>query len=163
MATDKRNLAEVYFARTYAWVRAEGELDRAILRAIGVADTDKDDWPCDDLWYDEYDGSFELGAVEPGFTLTPEMGAEIEKVGFRHGWLNFKDGTAKHYQGPGWGGTSGSSHSASRHSKREIARLRSQLVAARRTIGFFASVIKGGEPWTETCEKALAEAMGQSG
>jgi len=27
-----------------------------------------------------------------------------------------------------------------------------------RTVGFFASVIKSGEPWTEDCETAYADA-----
>ncbi len=31
----------------------------------------------------------------------------------------------------------------------------------RATVGFFASVIKSGEPWTEHCEKALREALGE--
>jgi hypothetical protein len=40
-----------------------------------------------------------------------------------------------------------------REDAREAAR---QL---RRTIGFFASVIKSGEPWTEICEQAYKHAL----
>lgn len=46
-----------------------------------------------------------------------------------------------------------------------IAELRSATAArneARRTLGFFASVIKSGEPWTDTCAADYDRAMGRA-
>lgn len=43
------------------------------------------------------------------------------------------------------------------HDQRE--KVESALKAAQRCLGFFRSVIKSGEPWTNTCEKEFATAM----
>ncbi len=40
----------------------------------------------------------------------------------------------------------------------ELKRLRSQLAEAQRTVAFFASVIKSGEPWTSDCAAAFDRA-----
>lgn len=45
---------------------------------------------------------------------------------------------------------------------RNLAAQVGALVEAQRTVGFFASVIKSGEPWTDECEKALRAALGAS-
>jgi hypothetical protein len=37
----------------------------------------------------------------------------------------------------------------------EVANLRAERLALRQAVAFFASVIKSGEPWTETCERTL--------
>ena len=41
-----------------------------------------------------------------------------------------------------------------------IADLERQLAEARRCLGFFASVIKSGEPWTNTCQREYDKALG---
>ena len=43
--------------------------------------------------------------------------------------------------------------------RREIANLRAERVALRQAVAFFASAVKRGEPWTETCERALRRVM----
>jgi hypothetical protein len=42
---------------------------------------------------------------------------------------------------------------------REIS-LAGELAIAKRTVGFFASVIKSGEPWTETCQREYDAVFG---
>lgn len=44
--------------------------------------------------------------------------------------------------------------------KTEIEALRNAHSQALSTVSFFASAIKAGQPWTETCEDALRAAMG---
>jgi len=41
----------------------------------------------------------------------------------------------------------------------EVISLQSKLENGRKAVGFFASVIKSGEPWSEACEQALREAL----
>lgn len=38
---------------------------------------------------------------------------------------------------------------------------RQQIADLKRCLGFFASVIKSGEPWTETCQQEYDKAMGR--
>ena len=43
--------------------------------------------------------------------------------------------------------------------KAELETLKKATDEMRECLGFFASVIKSGEPWTETCEKAIADIL----
>jgi hypothetical protein len=38
--------------------------------------------------------------------------------------------------------------------KAKVAQLEQELAVAHQTIGFFSSVIKSGEPWTQQCQAA---------
>ena len=41
----------------------------------------------------------------------------------------------------------------------EILQLRSKVYRMQTALGFFSSVIKSGEPWTETCEREYRAAL----
>ena len=43
----------------------------------------------------------------------------------------------------------------------DVDKMQTDLAYAREAVGFFASVIKSGEPWTSTCQQALDRAMGR--
>lgn len=50
-----------------------------------------------DVTYDYYDRSFELKDVEVGFNLIEDHCDKFVALGFDHCWLNYTDGSQKHY------------------------------------------------------------------
>lgn len=49
------------------------------------------------------------------------------------------------------------------HGEAVIAAAQKRVGQLQGTVAFFASVIKSGEPWTQTCEDALRAALKESG
>lgn len=46
------------------------------------------------------------------------------------------------------------------HLKARVETAEAKAARLKRCLGFFASVIKSGEPWTETCEREYRAALG---
>lgn len=72
---------------------AEERMDDAIVTACGASPDDVSTWPFDDIDYDPYDSSFELGGCTDGWeppTLTVFWG-----MGFQCCWLRYTDGTER--------------------------------------------------------------------
>jgi hypothetical protein len=55
------------------------------------------EWPFDDYHFDSYDSSFELDSCRADFKLTPEQQKKFWELGFWRCWLNYPDGTERHY------------------------------------------------------------------
>jgi hypothetical protein len=85
------NLADQLFDATFAQRRAEDAFIDAAMAIVG----DHEWWQ--DLSWDWYDRSFEFVGVTVGQDLTDEQLAAFGALGFSQCWLNYTDGTERHY------------------------------------------------------------------
>lgn len=90
-------LAQRVFDAITAKIRAEDEFCDAALAILGVAVDRFEAWPFDDFHFDHYDTSFEFNECRHDFTLSPEQRSQFWDMGFSRCWLNYPDGSERHY------------------------------------------------------------------
>lgn len=95
--------AEDYFAADHnARVKEEWLVD-ALLTACDIGPQHPDDWPLDDITFDDYDYSFEFRGVAPGWAPTSEQMMACFALGFARCWICYTDGMERYYA-PGFMG-----------------------------------------------------------
>jgi hypothetical protein len=93
--TPKKEMAEPTVADRlwdvwHGYHTAESDAEDAIMDAY------EGDCGCTRIAFDDYDGSFELKGVTPGWTPTPETLAAWWAAGFDRCWICYSDGTERY-------------------------------------------------------------------
>jgi hypothetical protein len=91
MTETRTGLADRMFDATLARGQAEDQFIDSLEEIVG----DHEWWA--DLTWDWYDRSFELHGVAVGQDLTDEQLVAFAGMGFVQCWLNYTDGTERHY------------------------------------------------------------------
>jgi hypothetical protein len=89
------NVADEMFAAIRACEVARDSVTDAIGTALGFTWIDAP--PCSDITFDEYDLSFELMDVPPGFRANKAQCIKLFEMGFHKFWFNHTDGTETCY------------------------------------------------------------------
>jgi len=89
------SLASQLFAAIYQKTSLEDLFSSSTLEIFGI---DKDaGWPFAEFDFDPYDSSFELHGCQESLTLTAEQRDKFWELGFSRCWLNYANGTERHY------------------------------------------------------------------
>lgn len=107
----------------------ECELDNALLRALGADPEAPGNWPCGDIGYDSYDGSFELWGTRDEFMPTDAQLDAIWALGFARGWICYRDGTEIYVSATARGERKASHHDPKAEAKRQERQHRRHLAA----------------------------------
>jgi hypothetical protein len=89
------SLAEQYFEAQLQEAALESALDSAVVAAFGADPVKPSEWPFTDMWYDDYDGSFEVAGCDPAWEPTREQLQAVMALGFMRGWINYTDGSER--------------------------------------------------------------------
>lgn len=90
-----KSVADNLFTAMINHSRCEWETDKALLESFDI-DPFSGDWPFTDIWYDDYDYSFEFGGVDPAWTPTEDQLKKALALGFNWCWFNYTDGTDRY-------------------------------------------------------------------
>jgi hypothetical protein len=92
MSGETTKARELYDALHVA-ERLRGQMYETLIVIAGANIDNPETWPCGDVSYDDYDGSFEFHDTRDDFLPTSAMVKVWRALGFDRCWINYPDAT----------------------------------------------------------------------